>query len=256
MTKRGEFVAHMVAAADWVPRQELIRATGHEKGYAAILGPANGKGKPNSLKAEGLVDVKMQDGRVSYRLTAKGRQEYGRGLGPEQEVGSLEIASTPALKSLAAPGKDIPDPPPPVDLPEFDPQNLQEGKEYTDRSIAVRRGQPAFRRKLLGLYSSECCLSRCNIQELLEAAHIVPFNGHETDDPTNGLLLRTDLHTLFDLGWLRIDPSSLRVQVHPAVASDPLYKSLDGRQIKLVQGTRPSSKALQQHNVMHAEKWG
>src|SRR5271155_3471993 len=41
---------------------------------------------------------------------------------------------------------------------------------------------------------------------LLEAAHISPYRGLQSNHPQNGLLLRADLHSLFDLGMLAVDP--------------------------------------------------
>jgi 5-methylcytosine-specific restriction protein A len=40
--------------------------------------------------------------------------------------------------------------------------------------------------------------------EGVEAAHIVPFQGVKTNNITNGILLRSDFHILFDLGLIGI----------------------------------------------------
>ena len=43
----------------------------------------------------------------------------------------------------------------------------------------------------------------------MEACHIRPYRGPQTNTLSNGLLLRADLHTLFDLGLLAVDTSSM-----------------------------------------------
>ena len=41
----------------------------------------------------------------------------------------------------------------------------------------------------------------------LEAAHIVPYRGPQTNHLSNGLLLRADMHDLFDLGLIAVSES-------------------------------------------------
>ena len=45
------------------------------------------------------------------------------------------------------------------------------------------------------------------LMDVVEAAHIWPYSGEEDNHPANGLLLRTDIHTLFDLELMGIDPA-------------------------------------------------
>lgn len=87
----------------------------------------------------------------------------------------------------------------------FDPKTLAESKQRQLRSLAVRRGQPAFRKRLLVTYGGRCVVTRSPVTEVLEAAHIIPFQGSATNHVTNGLLMRADIHALFDLGLIGID---------------------------------------------------
>jgi len=48
--------------------------------------------------------------------------------------------------------------------------------------------------------------SRVGVVPVLDAAHIKPYAQEGTHDPHNGILLRSDLHTLFDLGYVTITP--------------------------------------------------
>jgi putative restriction endonuclease len=55
------------------------------------------------------------------------------------------------------------------------------------------------------VYSGRCAITDCEIDDVLEAAHISPYSGRSSDQVCNGLLLRADVHTLFDCGLLAFD---------------------------------------------------
>jgi putative restriction endonuclease len=68
-----------------------------------------------------------------------------------------------------------------------------------------RLGQAGFRVAVLDAYDRRCAVTEEKTLPVLEAAHIRPYadgGGHEVG---NGLLLRSDFHTLFDAGYLTID---------------------------------------------------
>lgn len=71
--------------------------------------------------------------------------------------------------------------------------------------IKLRRGQPEFREKLLAAWERKCVVTGSRIVGLLEAAHITPHAEGTDYRTSNGLLLRSDIHTLYDLGLLSID---------------------------------------------------
>ncbi len=101
-------------------------------------------------------------------------------------------------------------------IPDYSPV-AGDRREVAMREIRVRRGQRSFRKALRSRYGDRCMITGCNLMEIVDAAHISPYRGEEDNHPDNGLLLRTDLHTLFDLDFLGIHPEALRVQLHPAV---------------------------------------
>ena len=70
------------------------------------------------------------------------------------------------------------------------------------QQIKRRRGQRIFRDALLSRYENTCVVTGCKIVDLLEAAHIGTMPGIDDNRPENGLLLRADIHTLFDLNLL------------------------------------------------------
>lgn len=97
------------------------------------------------------------------------------------------------------------EPAPIMNAAPFDPNDDRDGKEKIERSVAIRQGQSVFRDALLAAYRAQCALTGCKVEEVLQAAHIMPYRGEHTNHVTNGLLLRADIHTLFDLGIIKID---------------------------------------------------
>lgn len=88
----------------------------------------------------------------------------------------------------------------------------------------------------------------------MEAAHIRPYDGPNTNHVTNGLLLRSDIHTPFDLGLIRIASKSMTVMVHSSVLKHPEYEKYNGLVLSLSYPP-PSLKALDFHWEQHAAKW-
>lgn len=71
------------------------------------------------------------------------------------------------------------------------------------RAINNRRGQAKFRQDLIEAYG-QCLVTGCTYEPILEAAHIHPYSEGGNFSIKNGLLLRADIHTLFDLGLIAI----------------------------------------------------
>lgn len=130
----------------------------------------------------------------------------------------------------------------------------QEGdrRKVVERQIRERRGQTQFRNDLRARYGDQCLVSGCKILAILEAAHVSPYRGEEDHHPANGLLLRADIHTLFDLDLLGIEPETLVVRLHPGVADE--YGELAGATIRCRRECRPSLEALQQRYALFAQR--
>ncbi|WP_288408863.1 HNH endonuclease signature motif containing protein [uncultured Herbaspirillum sp.] len=95
--------------------------------------------------------------------------------------------------------------------------------------VKLRQGQTEFRNKLLAAYRRQCAVTKCRVEGILEAAHIRSHSEVVNYDVTNGLLLRADIHTLFDLKLLFID-SQLKVRLKPELLASE-YKQFEGREI-------------------------
>jgi HNH endonuclease len=136
---------------------------------------------------------------------------------------------------------------------DFDFENAVEEREKCLRSITLRRGQPDFRRKLLDAYEERCAISSVDCVTVLEAAHIKRYGGEETNHVQNGLLLRSDLHVLFDAGKIGINPSTLRIIVHAAIRNTEYGRFHDQKlQLPKDPALHPNKEAL----AAHRKRWG
>jgi len=97
------------------------------------------------------------------------------------------------------------------------------------RDVTLRPGQGRFREIMLYVYGGCCCVTGCAVPAVLEAAHIDPFKGRHSDHPQNGLLLRRDLHSLFDGGLMAVHPKTRAVYFAQEAQAWPEYARVHGR---------------------------
>lgn len=127
------------------------------------------------------------------------------------------------------------------EVPEYVPTQ-EDRRETILRQTKERCGQTKFRDLLRQRYGNQCMVSGLKLLDVVEAAHISPYRGIDDNSPDNGLLLRADLHTLFDLNLLGINPESLEVKLHPKLLETD-YTKLENRKIICSQ-YKPSQLAL------------
>lgn len=118
----------------------------------------------------------------------------------------------------------------------------------------VRRGQDAFRVLVTDAYSRKCSVTGEKTLPVLEAAHIKPFSNSGPHVISNGILLRSDIHKLFDSGYLTIT-NDLRVEVSSRIKEEYQngreYYKFHGRDlIHLPQKVfeQPANKYIEWHN--------
>ncbi len=104
-------------------------------------------------------------------------------------------------------------------------------KNKKSQLATYREGQGQFHTEVCAAYGKRCCISCETIPELLQAAHIQDYINKDSNHIQNGLLLRIDLHKLFDSGLLYID-DQYYVHVSSLVAS-PYYQQYNGKKITL-----------------------
>lgn len=140
-------------------------------------------------------------------------------------------------------------------LPEFDPSGVEDGRKKVFQEVAVRQGQAKFREKLLSAYGSRCAVTGTAVVATLQAAHVFPYRGPDTNKVQNGILLRADIHNLFDLGLISIDPESYRIVITDELRGSSFAK-LEGRQLRLPakKNDWPSKPALLERKNFFAGK--
>jgi HNH endonuclease len=98
--------------------------------------------------------------------------------------------------------------------------------------VRERPGQKAFRRNLKLAYGHCCCITGCGVSDALEGAHIDPYKAPASDNVRNGLLLRKDVHALFDEHLIGIEPGTLIIRVASLARSEACYAKLHGAKLK------------------------
>jgi putative restriction endonuclease len=137
----------------------------------------------------------------------------------------------------------------------FSPSDLEDARRRILAGIVLRQGQRGFRERLLTAYQRSCAVTGCDVVEALEVAHIIAYLGPETNYVTNDLLLRADIHTLFDLWLIVVQPNDYRVIVSKRLRGTS-YESLAGQVIRLPADhvDHPSRQALEQRTLEFQSK--
>lgn len=125
---------------------------------------------------------------------------------------------------------------------ENDQHDLLEGdqRKIAYRQIKQRRGQKTFRDKLLKS-NPICAVTGCELVDILEAAHIDAYRNSSHNHISNGLLLRSDIHTLFDLNLCAINPQKHTLHFSKRILNSG-YEIFEGEIIKIKH--KISNKAL------------
>lgn len=115
-----------------------------------------------------------------------------------------------------------------VDRVENRSQGLAFPQGHNLHVVRVRRGQQKFRTHLLAVQGESCALTGKAPARVLEAGHLYSYAELGVHHEHGGLLLRRDVHRLFDDGWLAVDPYRLRIDVSSQLGTYPQYAELDG----------------------------
>ena len=138
-------------------------------------------------------------------------------------------------------------------LGEFDPSATEDNRLKVVAEVKRRQGAPRFRRALLHAYEGRCAMSQYDAEPALEAAHIVPYRGPQTNHLANGLLLRADMHDLFDLGLIAVDTDTMRLRLAKELAGTA-YEPFEGQPLWIPRDAeaRPNLEALHKHRERSA----
>ncbi|MDI5940270.1 MULTISPECIES: HNH endonuclease [unclassified Micromonospora] len=190
-----------------------------------------------------------------YRLAAEGGLEWRvavrwdaeltrRILGSERGVPVVPAGSARGVRAMSATERDrLADALKAIRAPQ--PDELPAGRRRRLAEVTARQGQADFRRRLIEAYGGRCAITGCDTEAALQAAHISPYDGPTTNRVTNGLLLRADVHNLFDRGLIWVD-EQFRVRVKAEAGH---YGSWHGEKLRppAHAGDHPDAAALRAH---------
>jgi HNH endonuclease len=131
---------------------------------------------------------------------------------------------------------------------------LVDGPRYgTERLVRPRLGQGTFRVAVTQAYRGACAVSGEHSLPVLDVAHIQGYAEGGPHDVRNGLLLRADIHRLFDRGYVTVTPDhrfEVSRRLREEFENGKTYYALQGRMIQLPQcaGDHPDPALLRWHN--------
>ncbi len=129
----------------------------------------------------------------------------------------------------------------------------RDSRKLTETIQVVRQGQAAFRAQLLQAYEGKCALTGFDLPEALEAAHISPFRGKQTNILGNGLLLRADIHGLFDAGVIGFNPKDRRVMLSKQAKESRYAGELNKKALR--EPNNPRCRPIVELLAQHLLKW-
>jgi len=132
---------------------------------------------------------------------------------------------------------------------------IEERERYgRETTIKPRLGQGTFRMAVTEAYRRSCAVTGEHSLPALEAAHIKPYGDSGPHAVSNGLLLRSDLHRLFDRGYITVT-TDFRIEVSPRLKEEykngPSYYPFHGHfldHLPPVPADHPSRDYLLWHN--------
>ncbi len=138
----------------------------------------------------------------------------------------------------------------------FKKEELKEHETESLRQISVRLYQSLFRKMVIGIYNSRCCITGITNEKLLIASHIMPWsiNPNNRLNPMNGLALNALHDKAFDTGLLTIDAETYRVKLSSELKKKPTqvmeqnFLRYEEKEIMLPDKLLPGKNFLKWHN--------
>jgi hypothetical protein len=119
----------------------------------------------------------------------------------------------------------------------------------------TRLGQQRFREAMLAQFGESCAFTGPQPPGALEAAHLYLYSTTPEHDVRGGLLLRRDLHALFDRWLITIDPGSWTIQIAPGLIQYPELAELNGKPVLLPTKLRPRQSYVRDHALLARASW-
>jgi putative restriction endonuclease len=134
----------------------------------------------------------------------------------------------------------------------YDPY-LTDMRRLSMQELAIRDGQGAFRLRVLDAYDRRYAVTGEHSLPVLDAAHITPYLGPKSNHIQNGLVLRADIHRLFDGGYVTVTPDyrfKVSTRLKDEFDNGAFYYSLADQPLKVIPSDlskHPSREALEWH---------
>lgn len=141
-----------------------------------------------------------------------------------------------------------------VDPPVVMDDGAEDNRFGKPQLVLPRLGQGAFRVVVTDGYRRRCAITGEKTLPALDAAHIRPYSEGGTHTPSNGILFRRDIHSLFDAGYVTVGPD-LRFEVSARIRQEfengRHYYELHGKELSspALPYQRPDIAALEWHNT-------
>jgi len=119
--------------------------------------------------------------------------------------------------------------------------------------VRPRLGQGTFRVAVIDAYDRKCAVTSEKILPVLEAAHIRPYSEGGAHEISNGMLLRSDIHTLFDRGYVTVTPDhrfEVSKRIREEFENGKYYYGFHGQEIRTPKkpDLNPGRNFLEWHN--------
>jgi putative restriction endonuclease len=133
------------------------------------------------------------------------------------------------------------------------PSSVQSNRYGNPQLLAPRLGQGGFRVVVMEGYQRRCAVTGEKTLPVLEAAHIRPYSDDGPHTISNGIFLRSDLHTLFDRGYITITNDyhvAVSRRIRDEFSNGLEYYALEGKALQITPqaaADRPSKEFLEWH---------
>ncbi|MGW6932147.1 DUF4365 domain-containing protein [Lentzea sp. NPDC054927] len=117
--------------------------------------------------------------------------------------------------------------------------------------VVARHNQARFRKALIARYGFACAVTGPCPAELIQVAHLIPLKDRGAHSVNDVVLLRADVHQLFDRGLMAVDPATWRVVVSPVLKDVAAYAGLAGVRF----GEGPDPEAVRRHFEEATADW-
>ncbi|MFS0703411.1 HNH endonuclease [Cellulomonas sp. 179-A 9B4 NHS] len=127
---------------------------------------------------------------------------------------------------------------------------------HVEAVVRRRVNQGRFRERMLERFDGTCAVTGRQPEAVLDAAHLYSYAERPEHQDDGGLLLRADVHRLFDRLLLTIDPVHWRAEVAPVLRERHEHlDALHGGPLHLPRRVRPAIGLVADHRRAARDRW-